>query len=94
MNQTGKPEEGHRAALESLGWQRRSVSSEPQLSEAVEMYRSLGMEVLLVSVWEEGAGEGDSEACVACFAAEQDPSRYRVIYTRLKGAETNEHEPM
>jgi hypothetical protein len=69
--------------LRAEGWQRRSVASEPRLGEAAAAYRSLGYEVRLVPVLQEGAGEG--AACTVCLEAGDDPHRYQVIYTR-KGA--------
>ncbi len=65
------------ARLEAEGWTRRNVVSEPRLGEAVDLYRALGLEVLLVPVREGGDG-----SCTACFSADEDPDRYRVIYTR------------
>lgn len=67
---------------EREGWRRQSVASEPRLSEAVELYESLGFEVLAVPVLEECGEEGSAGACTACFGADQDPGRFKVIYTR------------
>jgi hypothetical protein len=64
------------------GWQRQSVASEPRLSEVVELYESLGFDVLLVPVLEECCSEGADGTCTACFGADEDPSRFQVIYTR------------
>ncbi|GAB4287333.1 MAG: hypothetical protein Kow0092_40380 [Deferrisomatales bacterium] len=75
--------DGDRLAAE--GWTRRSVASEPRLSEAVRTYESLGFEVLLVPVAAECAAEGREGTCTACFDADDDPERYRVIYTRPAG---------
>lgn len=61
-------------------WTRQSVACEPRLSEAVELYRSLGLEVKLVPVGAQEAGA----SCTACFSADGDPGRYQVIYTRPK----------
>lgn len=71
--------------LRAQGWQRRNVAAEPQLGEAVALYRSLGHEVLLVPVLAECAAEGDAGSCTACFGADGDPERYQVIYTRPAG---------
>jgi len=70
--------------LEAEGWRRQSVASEPRLSEAVEMYRSLGQDVLLVPVLRVCATEGGVGSCTACFDGDEDPDRYQVIYTRPK----------
>jgi hypothetical protein len=61
--------------LAEEGWERRSVLSEPRLSEAVKEYEDLGFEVHL-----EPVQSGDPETgCDACFPAD-DTSR--IIYTR------------
>lgn len=61
--------------LAQKGWERRSVLSEPRLSEAVREYRELGFEVRL-----EPAQSGDPDTgCDACFPAD---GTARIIYTR------------
>ena len=60
--------------LKSQGWERRFVYDEPRLSEAVETYRELGFEVLLLPV------APTDEECTECML--QEPDRFRVIYTR------------
>ncbi len=67
------------ARLKAEGWTRRNVASEPRLGEAVDLYRSLGLEVLLVPVRIRDGADG---SCTACFSADADPDRYQVIYTR------------
>jgi hypothetical protein len=62
--------------LRKEGWLRRSVASEPRLSEMVELYRNLGFEVRLEPLDDEEKDGG----CATCF--EEDPSRFCVIYTR------------
>lgn len=62
--------------LKKEGWLRRSVASEPRLSEMVELYRDLGFEVRLEPLDDEEKDEG----CTTCF--DEDPSRFNVIYTR------------
>ena len=69
------------------GWERRFVASEPRLAEAVELYESIGFEVLLdpLPSDEEMKGGGCEEnGCTACF--DLDRERYRIIYTRAKQA--------
>ena len=56
------------------GWTKRNIADEPRLSEAVEMYESLGFEVRVEPV------DLESEDCTECMRAE--PDRYKVIYTR------------
>ena len=68
------------------GWIRQSVASEPRLGEAVELYESLGFEVLLIPVLSECASEGGAGTCTACFGADENPDRYKVIYTRRNQA--------
>lgn len=58
------------------GWTKRNVMDEPRLSELIETYRELGMEVHLEPV------DLDSEECTECMRV--DPDRYKVIYTRIK----------
>jgi hypothetical protein len=48
------------------------------LSEAVALYEELGFEVRLEPLDPHDLAEG----CSVCF--QEDPSRYRVIYTRKK----------
>ena len=69
------PQETMDKRLAEDGWERRSVLSEPRLSEAVQEYKDLGFEVHL-----EPVQSGDPETgCDACFP-EGDTSR--IIYTR------------
>jgi hypothetical protein len=62
--------------LAKEGWEKKSVMSEPRLSEAVEMYESLGLEVRVEPV----DLESMDEECRECF--EQDDCK--VIYTRKR----------
>jgi len=64
--------------LKKEGWTRQSVLSEPRLSEVVELYESMGLEVRVEPVDLE---ELDEE-CKACFEA--DPESCKVVYTRPK----------
>jgi hypothetical protein len=59
------------------GWQKRNIADEPRLSEAVELYESLGFDVRLEPV------DIESEDCTECMKTE--PDRYKVIYTRKRG---------
>ena len=71
--------------LGAEGWERRFVASEPRLSEAVELYQSIGFDVLLdpLPTEEELKGGGCEESgCTACF--DVDRERYKIIYTRAK----------
>lgn len=71
--------------LRREGWERQFTADEPRLSEAVELYRSLGLEVHLEPV---GADELD-QACQACFQVDGD--RYKTIYTRPRRGEKEAH---
>ncbi len=67
--------------LEAEGWTRRFTAKEPRLSEAVDMYRDSGFEVLLEPLSREtGAGEGESDECRICFEGFED--QYMIIFTR------------
>lgn len=63
--------------LRSQGWTKQFTTCEPRLSEAVDLYRSIGHEVHLEPLSEEKA---DDEECRICL--EHDLDRYRTIYTR------------
>ena len=65
--------------LLAQGWTRQFNTDEPRLSEAVEMYEEMGLEVHLEPV----VIDPDSEECQMCF--EQDCDRYKIIWTRPKG---------
>ncbi|MHC4942334.1 MAG: hypothetical protein ACYTG7_04880 [Planctomycetota bacterium] len=64
--------------LEAEGWTRRSVATEPRLSEIVELYEDIGFEVRLEPHAEE---ENSPDAqCTVCM--EEDRDRFKVVYTR------------
>jgi hypothetical protein len=70
--------------LAKEGWERKSIADEPRLSELVEMYKSLGLEVRLEPVLtEEEADEEECKECRICFEG-QPKDKYMVIYTRKK----------
>jgi hypothetical protein len=71
------------------GWTRRFIVSEPRLSEAVELYRSMGHEVYLepLSPVDCDSADGESGECRTCFKGFED--QYKIIYTR---PQTGEHE--
>lgn len=58
------------------GWEKQSVLSEPRLSEAVEMYEELGLEVRVEPV----DLECMDEDCKECFVGED----CKVIFTRKR----------
>jgi hypothetical protein len=65
--------------LVAQGWTRQFNTDEPRLTEAVEMYQQMGLEVHLEPV----VIDPNSEACQMCF--EQDCGRYKTIWTRSQG---------
>ena len=58
------------------GWTMRTTIDEPRLSELVELYEELGLEVMLRPVSQGELGDQCSECIMA------DPERYRTIFTR------------
>jgi len=64
--------------LKQEGWVKQFTTDEPRLSEAVELYKSLGYEVRL----EEAVFDKDSETCKACFLV--DCSKCKTIHVRRK----------
>ena len=64
--------------LKREGWIRQFTTDEPRLSEAVELYQSLGYEVHL----EPAVLNEENELCKTCFQA--DCQKYKTIYTRRK----------
>lgn len=80
---TAIPEESvtdREAELIAQGWTRRFVGGPPRLRDTVELYKSLGYEVLL----EVQAPEELREECKGCALA---LSLHKVVYTRRsKGA--------
>lgn len=64
--------------LKRLGWIRQFVTDEPRLSEAVELYKSIGYEVRL----EEASFDEVNQICKNCLPA--DCEKYKIIYIRRK----------
>ena len=61
--------------LAKQGWERRTVLSEPRLSEVIDEYKELGFDVHL-----EPATSGDPDTgCDACFNPDE---RVMIVYTR------------
>ena len=73
-----KEREDRGGAEDLSGWERMTTIDEPRLSELVELYEELGMDVLLRPVSAEELGQ----ECAECVLAE--PERYRTIYTRRR----------
>ncbi len=81
--------------LEGEGWTKQFVTSEPRLSEAVELYKETGFEVHLEPLPKEPecescADNGDEDECRICFEGFED--QYKIIFTRPKRGETDSDE--
>jgi hypothetical protein len=63
-------------------WERRSIIDADRVSEQVEMYESIGFEVMVKDVDPEQLPE---EYCKECFIA--NPEKYKILYTRKKDTE-------
>ncbi|NNG26426.1 MAG: hypothetical protein HKM87_02795 [Ignavibacteriaceae bacterium] len=63
-------------------WVRRCILDNHRVSEQVEMYESIGFEVMVKDVDPEHLPE---EYCKECFVA--NPEKYKIIYTRKKVVE-------
>lgn len=71
--------------MKAQGWQKRFIASEPRLSEAVELYQSIGFDVLLEPLPDQeelDEGECSTSGCTACFEA--DKGRYRMVFTKAR----------
>ena len=69
--------------LEREGWTQRFTASGPRLEDAIEVYRDLGFEVLLVPILSLCVPEESGCAsCTSCFEADDDPDKYKVLFTR------------
>ncbi len=71
----GAVEQSRDEELRAQGWTRQFLADEPRLSEAVDLYRSLGLEVHLEPL--SPAEEGECRSCL-----EANLERFKVIYTR------------
>jgi len=60
-------------------WLRRSIIDNHRVSEQVEMYESIGFEVVVKDVDPEHLPE---EYCKECYIA--NPEKYKILYTRKK----------
>jgi hypothetical protein len=72
MDKKSKKEE----ALEQEGWKKMTTTSEPRLTEMVELYESLGFEVRIEEV------DLEFEECTECIQLE--PENTKTIYVRKK----------
>ena len=63
--------------LNKEGWTKQSTHDEPRLSDIVEMYEEIGLEVLL-----EPFNPSEEPGCTDCMRASVD--KYKTIYTKRK----------
>jgi hypothetical protein len=63
--------------LISEGWQKQATYDEPRLSEMVDMYKEIGLDVHL-----EPFNADNEEGCTDCMAL--IPDQFKTIYTRKK----------
>jgi len=61
------------------GWERKSITDEPRLSELIELYQSLNFDVHIESLTPELL-EAIGEECKSCYLDHWDD--YKVIFTR------------
>ncbi|MDH5482258.1 MAG: hypothetical protein OEY22_05205 [Candidatus Bathyarchaeota archaeon] len=79
MNKKCRKSKSENTNLEKQGWKKRFAADEPDLREAVELYKSLGYEVKFEPVvFDEKSGE-----CKKCLL-HQNFDRYKTIYIRPK----------
>ncbi len=81
-NLRGGPEESLIRAkpeqkLVQAGWERQATYDDPRLSEMVEMYKEIGLEVHL-----EPFDPENEEGCTGCM--QLTPEKFKTIYTRRK----------
>jgi hypothetical protein len=68
------------------GWERRFIACEPRLSEMVEMYEEIGLQVHLEPLptkqeaEQEGTKASTDSGCTVCF--DVDREHYRIIFTK------------
>ena len=65
------------AILREEGWTKQSTHDEPRLSDIVEMYEEIGLEVLL-----EPFNPDEEPGCTDCMRV--SAAKYKTIYTRNK----------
>ena len=66
----------------SAEWLRRSITDNERVAEQVELYESIGFEVMVKDVVPE---QLPVEYCKECFIS--NPEKYKIIYTRKKAVE-------
>ena len=64
--------------LKADGWTKQNTIDEPRLTELVEMYKDMGLEVHIEDIHPE-----EMDQCDECMRLR--PERYKTIYTRPGG---------
>jgi hypothetical protein len=64
------------------GWEKQATYDDPRLSEMVEMYKEIGLEVHL-----EPFNAENEEGCTGCM--QLMPDMFKTIYTRKKSGENS-----
>ena len=59
------------------GWEKRAIYDDPRLTEMVELYEKIGLDVHLEPINTE-----NKDGCTDCM--QQNPKRFKIIYTRKK----------
>jgi len=59
------------------GWEKRAIFDDPRLTEMVELYEKIGLEVHL-----EPINNKNKDGCTICM--QQNPDRFKTVYTRKK----------
>jgi hypothetical protein len=62
------------------GWEKKATCDEPRLTELVELYKEIGLEVHL-----EPFDAAIENGCAGCM--QQFPDRFKTIYTRKQAGE-------
>ena len=63
--------------LISQGWEKKATYDDPRLTEMVDMYQEIGLEVHLEPFYAE-----NEDGCTGCL--QQFPDQFKTIYTRQK----------
>ena len=81
MKRTQERGEHGAEAPEGEGWEPRSILDEPRLSEVVEEYLRLGLDVKVMTLT-----PGLALECSVCLEGQE--GRYKVVYTRPGNGDT------
>jgi len=62
------------------GWEKRAIYDDPRLTEMVELYEKIGLDVHLEPINTE-----NKDGCTVCM--QQNPDRFKIVYTRKKSGD-------